>query len=392
MKKTLAVFLIAGVLSACNDLNNVDPLQNQADIVPKTVSSAIRKAYPEATDLTYAVLESDKIWVSDFIVKIQRMSVVVNSTGQITETHNVARVGATLPESARKYIATNYLGASIGDINEQINDDKRVIGYKVSIKTKEGKEVVLLFDTTGSLTLLIAKDGTPNTPTKPESKTYTVEQKDLPEAIKKVLTEKHGEYKYLKGAVILEEGKRTYFVVVSKDMTNYEYAFDINGTILKSSASGMSTSTQDKTQKELAAKDIPNRSKEYLDKTYKVWEYMKGLVFYERDKVVGYLAVVKQEGKLYYVYFDGSGTYQKTTDGSGVEITQVQERTIEAKDILGNSKEYLTKNYAGWVFVKGVVKLRENKVYQYLLAIKIGDTLYYVTFDGDGRFLEGKRG
>ncbi|MEZ4903087.1 MAG: PepSY-like domain-containing protein [Spirosomataceae bacterium] len=388
MKKALTFFLLVGAMTACSDLNNINA--PQTEIVPQNVSSAIRKAYPEATELTYSVLETDKIWVSAVMLKIQRMSVVVNSTGQITETYNVARVGATLPESARKYIATNYPGASIGDINEQINDDKKVIGYKVSIKTKEGKEVVLLFDTTGSLTLLITKDDTSNTPTKPESKTYTVEQKDLPEAIKKVLAEKHGEYKYLKGAVIVEEGKRTYFIVVSKDMTNYEYAFDVNGTILKSSSSGMVV--QDKTQKELAANSIPNRAKEYLDKTYKGWEYMKGLIFYEKDKITGYIVVVKQEGKLYYVYFDGSGAYQKTTDGNGVEISQVQERVIEAKDILSNSKEYLTKNYVGWTFVRGVAKLKENKIYQYLLAIKIGDTLYYVTFDGEGKFLEAKRG
>lgn len=384
MKKILLFFLVLGLFISCNDLQDVD----SSATVPPAVSNAVRKAYPEATDLGFEVIEANKLWESNFAVKAQRMLAVVNNTGQITETYNVARVGATLPETARKYISTNYPDASIVRIDEQINDQKGVIGYKVLIKTKENKEVVLLFDTTGSLTLLITKDGTPTTQT--ESKSYTIEQKDLPEAIKKILVEKHGDYKFLKGAVTIENGKRTYYVVVSKEMTNYEYAFDENGTILKSSSSGMTQGNP--TQKELSANDIPNRTKEYLDKNYKGWEYMKGLIFYEKDKVTGYLVVIKSENKLYYVYFEGSGAYQKTTDGSGTAITQVQERAIEAKDMLGTSKEYLTKNYAGWVFAKGVAKLKENKIYQYLIAIKVGDTLYYVTFDGDGKFLEAKRG
>ena len=251
----------------------------------------------------------------------------------------------------------------------------------------------MLFDTTGSLTLLIAKDGTPST--KPESNTYAIEPKDLPEAIKKVLTEKHGEYKFIKGVVMVENGKKTYHVVVSKEMVIYEYTFDETGAILKSSSSGIKADAPNKvTQKELGKNDIPGKSKEYLDKTYKSWDYMKGLVFYENDKVTGYLAVVKVEGKLYYVYFDATGGYLKTTTETTVETPKptVQEKAIETKDILGNSKEYLTKNYAGWIFVKGVAKLKENKIYQYLIVIKVGDNLYYVTFDGDGRFLEARKG
>lgn len=388
MKKIVAVFFsLVCLISSCN-VKDVS-----TETVPQTVSSAVRKAYPEATDLTFTELEANKIWVSEFVVKIQKMSVVVNNTGQITETYNVARVGAVLPESAQKFITTNYPDAKIVSIDEQINDQKKVIGYKVQIITKEGKEVMMLFDTTGSLTLLIAKDGKPST--KPESKTYAIEQKDLPEAIKKVLTEKHGEYKFVKGVVMVENGKKTYHVVVSKEMVIYEYTFDETGAILKSSSSGMKAETPNKvTQKELGKNDVPGKSKEYLDKTYKSWEYMKGLIFYENDKVTGYLAVIKSEGKLYYVYFDAAGGYLKTTSETTAEkpAPTVQEKAIESKDILGNSKEYLTKNYAGWVFVKGAAKLKENKIYQYLIVIKVGDNLYYVTFDGDGKFLEARKG
>jgi len=388
MKKIAAVFFsLVCLISSCN-VKDVS-----TETVPQTVSSAVRKAYPEATDLKFTELEANKIWISEFVVKIQKMSAVVNNTGQITETYNIARIGVVLPESAQKFITTNYPEAKIVSIDEQVNDQKKVIGYKVLIKTKEGKEVVMLFDTTGSLTLLIAKDGTPST--KPESNTYAIEPKDLPEAIKKVLTEKHGEYKYLKGVVMVENGKKTYHVVISKEMVNFEYTFDENGTILKSSSSGMKADAPNKvTQKELGKNDIPGKLKEYLDKTYKSWDYLKGLIFYENDKVAGYLTVVKVEGKLYYVYFDAAGGYLKTTAETTVETPKptVQEKAIEAKDILGTSKEYLTKNYAGWVFVKGVAKLKENKIYQYLIAIKVGDSLYYVTFNGDGKFLEARKG
>lgn len=388
MKNIAAVFFsLVCLISSCN----VKDVSTES--VPQTVSSAIRKAYPEATDLTFTELEANKVWVSEFVVKIQKMSAVVNNTGQITETYNVARVGAVLPEGAQKFITTNYPDATITSIDEQVNDQKKVIGYRVVINTKEGKQVMILFDATGSLTLLIVKDGTSTT--KPETKTYAIEQKDLPEAIRKVLTEKHGEYKYLKGAVMIENDKKTYHVVVSKEMVNYEYAFDETGKILRAGSSGMKEPTKGKvTQKELNKNDIPGKSKEYLDKTYKSWDYLKGLIFYENDKITGYLAAVKSEGKIYYVYFNASGEYLKTTTESSVETpaSSVQEKAIEAKDILGNSKEYLTKNYAGWVFLKGIAKLKENKIYQYLIAIKVGDNLYYVAFDGDGKFLEARKG
>ncbi|MFN8348301.1 MAG: hypothetical protein U0X91_25085 [Spirosomataceae bacterium] len=387
MKKLIVFAFLVAFISSCR-MNGVD---SATEAVPQNVSNAVRKAYPEATDLKFTELETNRIWLSEFVVNIQKMSAVVNNTGQITETYNVARVGATLPESAQKYINTNYPNATIISIDEQINDQKKVIGYKVLIKTKEGKEVVMLFDTTGSLMLLIAKDGTPTTKPESTTTTYAIEQKDLPEAIKKVLTEKHGEYKYIKGVVMTENGKKTYHVVVGKEMVNYEYVFDENGTILKSGSSGM---TSNKTQKEMGAKDVPAKAKEYLDKTYKTWDYMKGLIFYENDKITGYLAVVKSEGKLYYVYFDATGGYLKSTTETVVETpaSAVQEKAIEAKDILGNSKEYLTKNYTGWVFLKGVAKFKENKIYQYLIAIKVGDNIYYVTFDGEGKFLEAKKG
>lgn len=386
MKKFVAFVLLICFIVSCR-ISDVD-----SETVPQAVSSAVRKAYPEATDLKFTELEANKIWESEFVVKVQEMSAVVNNTGQITETYNVARVGATLPESAQKFITTNYPDATIISIDEQVNEQKKVIGYRVLIKTKEGKQVMMLFDTTGSLTLLIVKDGTPTT--KPETKTYAIEQKDLPEAIKKVLMEKHGEYKYLKGVVMIENEKKTYHVVVSKDMVNYEYALDENGKILRSSSSGMKSDKPKATQKELGKNDIPTKSKEYLDKTYKAWDYMKGLIFYENDKITGYLVAVKSEGKLYYVYFNASGEYLKTTTESTIETpaSSVQEKAIEAKDILGNSKEYLTKNYAGWVFLKGVAKLKENKIYQYLIVIKVGDNMYYVLFDGEGKFLEARKG
>ncbi len=95
--------------------------------------------------------------------------------------------------------------------------------------------------------LVVSGDST--TTTKPETKTYTVEQKDLPETIKKVLTEKHGEYKYVKGMVIIENGKRTYYVTVSKEMTNFEYVFDENGVILKSSAVGVGSQSREQSNR-----------------------------------------------------------------------------------------------------------------------------------------------
>jgi hypothetical protein len=69
-----------------------------------------------------------------------------------------------------------------------------------------------------------------------------------------------------------------------------------------------------------------------------------------------------------------------------------QELPLELKDLPEKAKEYLNKTYPGWTYLKGITTIKEGKVVKYLVAIKVGEILYYVYFDSAGTFLEARKG
>lgn len=71
---------------------------------------------------------------------------------------------------------------------------------------------------------------------------------------------------------------------------------------------------------------------------------------------------------------------------------KVTEKPLEAKDIPVKAKEYFNKNYVGWVFQKGVIIYKENKVFIYSMTIKVGNDYYYVIFDANANFISARRG
>jgi Putative beta-lactamase-inhibitor-like, PepSY-like len=379
MKNTLIFLVFLGLLTACNSVNEptIDPS------VPQVTINAIKTAYPQSTDLKFTVLDDSKIWESEFLVKVQKMSAIVDNQGQISETYQVDRAGAKLPDNAQKYIDTNYPGATITKIAEQVDKNQVVIGYRVVIRTKENKEVVLMFDLTGALTVAAGsvKPATGETP-----KSYGIEQKDLPEAVKTILKEKHGDYKYVKGMVLVENNVKSYHVVVSTATTLFEYVFDEKGNVLKSVSSGIVTLTE----KALEAKDIPTKTKEFLDREYKTWEYQKGVVKMQGDKIIGYMIVIKFNNKLIYLNFDATGTYIRadaagSTPAEGQKVVNIDPTALPVA-ILNVLKSKFTDNYK--ILTAQVATIETKKTY-IVTVIKEGTT-YYIEFDEAGKIITSK--
>jgi hypothetical protein len=469
MKKTYILLLVIGwIFSACDSVKDLQPQQNIGEAVPSTTVNAIRQAFPEATKIKFSTIEKNKIWQSDFDVKIEKMSAIVTNLGVITETYKVTGE-VTLPENIKAYVTTNYAGAVIKNASQQIAKDGKVEGYKVDIKIKEGKDITLIFDATGTLTLLISDDRNGNMP---PPKIYFIEKNDLPEAIKIYLDKKHPDYKCIKAAVIVEGDAKNYSVVVSKDLASYEYLFDEKGNVLKSGSFGVNVPTNKIDNKPLTINDLPATIKAYLDKEYKGWAYEKGISILQNTTLLGYNILITFDKKQYSLQFDAIGsllrkeqvgggngnntnkyqiqpiqpkdllkviidflnnkhkefryvqasliiekniktywitiltnniTYDYIFDDKG-NVLQVKEITLklpdnkldgkplEAKDIPAKAKEFLNNNYAGWVFQKGIIAYKDNKIFGYLIAIKIGNNDYYINFDADSNFLLARRG
>jgi Putative beta-lactamase-inhibitor-like, PepSY-like len=379
MKKIFVFLCLLGLLAACNSVNEptIDPS------VPQATLNAIKTAYPQSTDLKFTVLDNAKIWESEFLVKVQKMSAIVDNQGQISETYQVDRVGAKIPDNAQKYIDTNYPGATIKKISEQVDKNQVVTGYRVAIMTKENKEVVLMFDLTGALTVAA---GSVKAPTGETPKSYGIDQKDLPEAIKVILKEKHGEYKYVKGLVLVENNVKSYHVVVSTATTLFEYVFDEKGTILKSSSSGIVPLTE----KTLESKDIPTKIKEFLDREYKTWEFQKGVVKTQGDKILGYMIVIKFDNKLVYLNFDAAGAYLRadaagSAPADGQKVVNIDPTTLPTA-ILNVIKTKFTDGYK--VLTAQLATIETKKTY---IVTVIKETMtYYIEFDETGKILASK--
>jgi hypothetical protein len=472
MKNIYILLLVMGwILSACDSVKDLQPQQGLNEAVPQATVNAIRQAFPEATKIKFSTIEKNKIWQSDFEVKVESMSAIVNNLGVITETYKVTGE-VTLPENIKSYIATNYAGATIKKASQQIGKDGKVEGYKVSIRSKESKEITLVFDATGTLTLLVTDDRNTAFPAQNPPKLYFIEKNDLPEAIKTYLNNKHSDYKCIKAAVIVEGDTKTYSVVISKDLTSFEYLFDEKGNVLKSGTFGVNAPPNRFEDKPLTITDLPTGVKAYLDKEYKEWTYEKGISISQNGTLLGYNILITFDKRQYSLQFDVGGmlirkeqvgggnagnnnkyhiqpiqpkdllkviidflndkhkefryiqtsliteksiktywvtilkdnvTYNYTFDDKGkvLNVTEIAiklpdnrviEVPLEAKDISLKAKEFLNKNYAGWVFQKGIVAYKDNKVFGYLIAIKVGNNDYYINFDADSNFLLARRG
>jgi hypothetical protein len=374
MKKIFILLLITISFVACDGVNDLQPEQDVTSVVPQAAITAIKKEFPQATELRFTTVEKNKVWNSEFKVQIRKMNATVNHTGQILDAFQIADNSNDLPENAKKYIQTNYPGATIKKVGEQMGPGQKVTGYKVLIATKEGKEVTMVFDTTGALIMLVALDtnGLQIGDGQNTIKTYSIEQKDLPEAIKKVLNEKHPDYKYIKGIVMIQDGTKTYNVIVSKDLTNFEYVFDEKGTIIRSNSVGLNTGNPigKLTDKPLEAKDIPAKIKDFLDKNYKGWEYQKGLITYQSEKIIGYLLVIKQNNKMVYVNFNGDGVYLKADNGGSIGNGQ-KIQLIDPTALPDAIKKVITNTHVeGFKIISASKLMQGNTITYYANVVK----------------------
>jgi PBP1b-binding outer membrane lipoprotein LpoB len=471
MKKLYILLLALGsILSACDSVNDLQPQQNINEAVPQATVNAIRQAFPEATKIKFSTIEKNKVWQSDFEVKVESMSAVVNNLGVITETYKVTGEVA-LPENIKAYILSHYAGASIKNVSQQINKDGKLEGYKVTIRNSENKDITLVFDATGTFTLLIGNDKNDNKLELNPPKIYFIEKNDLPEVIKTYLNSKHADYKCIKAAVVIDGDSKNYSIVISKDLTSYEYLFDEKGNVLKSNSFGVDAPSNRIEDKALVVNALPLTIKTYLDKEFKGWAYEKGITISQNGALLGYSILITYDKKQYSLQFDAKGmlirkeqvaggnasndkyqiqsillkdlpkeiinflndkhkefnyiqvsliteknvktywvtilkgivTYDYTFDAKGVVLkvteipiklpdNKITEIPLEAKDIPTRSKEFLNKNYAGWIFQKGVVGYKDNKVFGYFVAIKVNNSIYYINFDDDANFLLARRG
>ncbi|GAB4034638.1 PepSY-like domain-containing protein [Spirosoma gilvum] len=384
MKKISFFLLLLSLfgLEACQHQEVQSNASSEFSGVPAVVVQAVKSTYPTASNIQFTEIDKGNIWESDFTIQTIQHQVKVKITGAILESYAVGSTNnttgvssATLPAAAKTYIEKTYPTYKIVAVGEgEYNNQK---AYKVLLRG-EKEEVTLIFDANGTLFLEFKQPVTSSTGASETTKTFPITKaEDLPAAAAQYLRD--NELTFAKGvASVDKDNKKTYLVIATKGSTIYELLFDNDGKLIRSSSTTPPTTTELKSINEL-----PPAAITFLTG----YTFEKGVMITVNGQKT-YVVVVSKEGKRYEITFDADGKVL-----SNKSTPKVEEKAISTdKDLPAAITDYLTKTYPNWTFMKGVVVLLDGKPTSYTVVIKAGETLYYVFFNGEGKFDAVKKG
>jgi cation transport regulator ChaB len=373
-------------------VKDLQPAFNPGEAIPQAAVNAIKQEFPEATQIKFSTLEKDQLWESNFQFKVDRMSAIVNKIGKITETYKLAS-GVQLPENAKTYINTNFSGATIKNVCQQLApNNSTVIGYKVIVTLTDGKDIAVIFDATGTLIMVASNDrpgpgpigGMGGPP-----KIYFIEQKDLPEVIKTYLTEKHQTYTFVKAAVSIQGGNKLYSVVITKDLNTFEYLFDEKGNILRSGTLGLDVPSYKLDYRPLLSTDLPKIIKDGLNLNFTEWIYENGVTFLQNGALQGYYILVTSSKKQFSLLFNEQGEFvfgQQVCGPLGASSGKYEIKTIQPKDLPESITNFLSARYQEFTYLQtSLITDKDKKIY-WVAFVKENFAINY-SFDDKGKVL-----
>ena len=388
MKKLLFIFSIAsiGFLNACTEKldNAIDP-QNQTSIDNATsarISSSIKTDFPAATNIVIVVIEDRKTYGADFMVNGVSHESCVSSSGQILSVYKSSD-NVTISDAIKAYLETTYKGYKLEKVSVG-KDDKGKASTKVMIEVNDQK-ITLVFD---DKNIVIATFTEPkNNVGGDKNKVFVTKLADLPANVQSQLTG----YEFI-GAVVKinsDNSKKTYFVTAKKDGIFYEFTYNSDGKLVKTDSIDPSKKPENK---ELKENDLPKVIQDYMKLSYKDWKFEKAAILMKDKATDSYSVILSKDKKFILLIFDKDGKFVKATEIPVIQLPKIEVNDLTVSTIPQVVKDYLTKTYAGWVFVKGNVTLKDGMAEGYYVNITVGTDKYQIFFDKDGKFLLAKKG
>ena len=388
MKKLLFILSIAtiGFLSSCTEKldNAIDP-QNQTSVDNATsarISSSIKTDFPTASNIIIVVIEDKKTYGADFTVNGVSHESCISSSGQILSVYKTSD-NAVVSDAIKAYLETTYKGYKLEKVSVG-KDDKGKASTKVSIEFNDQK-ITLIFD---DKNIVVATFTEPkNNVGGDKNKVFVTKLADLPTNIQSQLTG----YEFI-GAVVKinsDNSKKTYFVTAKKDGVFYEFTYDNDGKLVKTDSIDPSKKPENK---ELKENDLPKVIQDYIKLTYKDWKFEKAAILMKDKATDSYSVILSKDKKLILLIFDKDGKFVKVTEIQAIQLPKIEVNELTVSTIPQVVKDYLTKTYVGWVFIKGNVTLKDGTAEGYYVNITVGTDKYQVFFDKDGKFLLAKRG
>ncbi len=386
MKKLFFILSIAtiGFLNACTEKLDtaITPQTSTIDNATSArIASSIKTDFPAATNLSISTIDDKKTYGVDFSVNGVAHESCVSASGQILSSYHAAD-SLALPDAIKTYLASTYKGYKL----EKVAVGKDAAGNastKVVIQFND-QRITIVFD---SKNVAIATFIEPkNNVGGDKNKVFTAKLTDLPAIIQSQLTG----YEFI-GAVVKtnSDGTKTYFVNAKKDGIFYEFTYDNAGKLVKTESFDPSKKPE---IKEAKLTDLPKVIQDYLTANYKDWKFEQGAIITKSGVIDSYTVIISKDKKLTLLTFDKDGKFVKAVETPVIQLPKIEVKDLTASDIPQVIKDYLTKTYAGWVFIKGNITLKDGVAEAYYVNISVGTDKYQIFFDKGGKFLLAKRG
>ncbi|MBB6002093.1 hypothetical protein [Arcicella rosea] len=143
----------------------------------------------------------------------------------------------------------------------------------------------------------------------PKLEAKYLKETELPQVIKDYLSANYAAWKFEKGVVLVKDTIiDSYTIVVVKEGKFITLSFDGKGKFI-SVLEPKSPTVPKIEDKSIVANDLPQAIKDYLNKVYVGWIFVKGSVSLKNDVAQAYLVLITFGTDKYYVYFDKDGNF-----------------------------------------------------------------------------------
>ncbi len=418
MKKVLkyssSILLLISFLS-CNQFDNlVKPSSDSNEKIAKIIT----ESYPEATELDVSILEKNTLWKADFKINNDKYSSILNENSYFLETLKNLKGLEILPERAQNYVLNKYENYNVKNTFANING-KTLLGYKI-ILSQNSQNQILMFDNEGynliELTNFLTATSTnlSGTNTSTIAYSYTtdpinlivVDFNSLPKNIQDYFKDgSQGEV--ISAAIYVNSKDKGYVVVTKKSDKKIQHLFDKNGVfITNNETSGginivpiptKDTPNNDIVGENITKENIPSKIKEYLNKYFSGWSFLKG--YLKRIKggdVLNYDIVISLgKDQTYILSFDKNQDIIKKELVNNGSSTLVKTNIITENMILQNIpskiKDAVTVQFGQWTYIKGLIqKTKDGLIISYDLVIELvsDKKTYYLTYDANFKLIK----
>lgn len=387
MKKLLFIFSIAtiGFLNACTEkLDTTITPQTSTTVDNATsarIATSIKTDFPSATNIIIVIIEDKKTYGCDFTVNGVSHECCCSGSGQILSVYKISD-NIVLPDAIKAYLETTYKGYKLEKVAVG-KDANGKASTKVMIEFND-QRITLVFDDKNVVVATFSESK--NNVGGDKNKVFVAKLTDLPANIQSQLTG----YEFI-GAVVKtnSDSKKTYFVTAKKDGIFYEFTYDNDGKLVKTDSIDPSKKPENK---ELKETDLPKVIQDYIKLTYKDWKFEKAAVLMKATVIDSYSVILSKDKKLTLLLFDKDGKFVKATEIPVIQLPKIEVNDLTVNAIPQTIKDYLTKTYTGWVFIKANITLKDGVAEAYFINISVGTDKYQIFFDKDGKFLLAKRG